>query len=96
MIFDPAKLVYDVNSSSRTNISGEVSGGRIFRVEIGDVVSCTCMTPTLLHLPCSHVITACCMRCVLHEGSNYISPYYSLPAEEKTWEARFEPLLDPS
>jgi hypothetical protein len=33
---------------------------------------------------------------VLHEGSNYISPYYLLCAEEKTWEARFEPLLVPS
>ena len=95
-MFDPAKLVYEVKSSSRTNIGGEVSGGRIFRVEIGDVVSCTCMTPALLHLPCSHVITACRMRHVLHEGSNYMSPYYSLSAEEKTWEARFEPLLDPS
>jgi hypothetical protein len=25
-----------------------------------------------------------------------MSLYYSLAAEEKTWEARFEPLLDPS
>jgi hypothetical protein len=25
-----------------------------------------------------------------------MSPYYSLSAEEKTWMARFEPLLDPS
>jgi hypothetical protein len=25
-----------------------------------------------------------------------MSPYYSLSAEEKTWTARFEPLLDPS
>jgi hypothetical protein len=33
---------------------------------------------------------------MLHEGNNYMSPYYSLSAEEKTWEARFEPLLDPS
>jgi hypothetical protein len=33
---------------------------------------------------------------VLHEGSNYISPYYSLSTELKTWEPRFEPLLDPS
>jgi hypothetical protein len=60
------------------------------------VVGCTCMTPTLLHLPCSHVIIAYRMRRMLHEGSNYMSPYYSLFAEEKTWEARFEPLLDPS
>jgi hypothetical protein len=35
------------------------------------------------------------MRRVLHEGSNYMSLYYSLTVEEKIWEARFEPLLDP-
>jgi hypothetical protein len=50
VLLDPMKLGYEVNSSSRTNVGGEVSGGRIFRVEIDDVVSCTCMTPTLLHL----------------------------------------------
>jgi hypothetical protein len=54
------------------------------------------MTPTLLHLPCSHVIIACRMRHVLHEGSNYMSLYYSLSAELKILEPRFEPLLDPS
>jgi hypothetical protein len=54
------------------------------------------MTPTLLHLPCSHVIIASRMRHVLHEESNYMSPYYSLSTELKTWEPRFEPLLDPS
>jgi hypothetical protein len=59
------------------------------------VVGCTCMTPTLFHLPCSLVITACRMRRVLHEGINYMSLYYSVSTEEKTWEARFEPLLDP-
>jgi hypothetical protein len=83
-------------SSSRTNIGGEVSGGRIFRVEISNVVSGACMTPTLFHLPCSNVITVCCMRCVLHEGSNCMSPYYSIPTELKICEPRFEPLLDPS
>jgi hypothetical protein len=51
------KLVYEVKSSSRTSVGGEVSGGRIFRVEIDTHVSCTCMTPTLLHLSCLHVIT---------------------------------------
>jgi hypothetical protein len=30
----------------------------------------------------------------VHEESNYMSPYYSLSAEEKTWEPRFELLLD--
>jgi hypothetical protein len=53
VLFDPARLVYEVKSSSRTNVGGEISGGRIFQVEIGDVVSCTYMTPTLLHLSCS-------------------------------------------
>jgi hypothetical protein len=96
VLFDPVKLVYEVKSSSQTSVGGEVSGGRIFRVVIGTPVSCTYMTPTLLHLPCSHVITACRMQRVLHEGSNYMSPYYSLSAELKTWEPRFEPLLDPS
>jgi hypothetical protein len=96
VLFDPAKLVYEVKSSSRTSVGGEVSRGHIFRVEIGTPVSCTCMTPALLHLPCSHVITACRMRDVLHEGSNYMSPYYSLSAELMTWEPRFKPLLGPS
>jgi hypothetical protein len=94
-IFDSVKVVYEVKTSSRTNVGGEVSRGRIFQVEIGDVVSCTCMTPTLLHLPCSHVITVCHMQHVLHEGSNYMSPYYSL-STEKTWEPRFKLFLDPS
>jgi hypothetical protein len=84
VLFNLTRLVYEVKSSSRTNVDGEISGGRIFRVEIGDVVSCTCMTPTLLHLPYSHVITVCRMRHVLYEGSNQISSYYSLSAEEKT------------
>jgi hypothetical protein len=54
------------------------------------------MTLTLHHLPCSHVITACHMQRVLHEGSNYMSPYFSISNELKTWEPRFEPLVDPS
>jgi hypothetical protein len=33
---------------------------------------------------------------MLHEGSNYMSPYYSLSTEEKTWDAKFETLLNPS
>jgi hypothetical protein len=38
-LFDHVKHVYEVRSSSRTNVGGEVLGERIFRVEIGDVVS---------------------------------------------------------
>jgi hypothetical protein len=64
MLFDPVKLVYKVKSSSQKNVGGKVSGGCIFQVEIGDVVSCTCMTPMLLHLLCcpcnNHVSYATC------------------------------------
>jgi hypothetical protein len=51
ILFDLVKLVYEVKSSSRTNTGGEISRGRIFRVEISNVVSCTCMTLMLFHLP---------------------------------------------
>jgi hypothetical protein len=61
VFFDLVKVVYEVKSSSQTNVDGELSGGRIFRVEIGNVVSCTCMRQILPHLPCSHVITVCRM-----------------------------------
>jgi hypothetical protein len=30
VLFDPVKLVYEVKSSSRTSVGGEVLGGRIF------------------------------------------------------------------
>jgi hypothetical protein len=70
VLFDPVKLVYKVKSSSRKNVGGEVSGGRILQVEIGNMISCTCITPTLFHLSYSHVITAYRMRHMLHEGSN--------------------------
>jgi hypothetical protein len=96
VLFDPMKLVYEVKSSSRTSVGGEVSGEHIFRVEIDTSVSCMCMTPTLLYLPCSHVITACRMRRMLHEENNYMTLYYSLSVELKTWEPRFESLLDES
>jgi hypothetical protein len=59
VLFDPVKLVYEVKSSSRTNVGGEVLGGRIFQVEIGNIVSCTCMTSALLHLSFLLVIIAC-------------------------------------
>jgi hypothetical protein len=32
VLFDPAKIVYEVKSSNQTNVSGEISGGHIFRV----------------------------------------------------------------
>jgi hypothetical protein len=77
--------------SSQTNVGGEVSEGCIFQVEIGNVIY---MTPTLLHLPCSYAISVYRMRHMLHEGGNYMSPYYSIYAELKTWEPRFEHVLD--
>jgi len=52
--------------------------------------------PELLHVPCSHVMTACRNRNLLYESSRYMSRYYTQQAELNTWEPKFEPLLDPS
>ena len=96
LLCDPREHVYEVTSSSHTSVGGERSGGRAYKVEIGDNLSCTCMTPQLYHLPCSHVITACRARGVLYKTPNYLSPFYSKQSVLKTWESKFEPCLDPS
>jgi hypothetical protein len=69
-LFDPTKLVCEVKSSSHTNISDEVSDGCIYRVEIGDVVSCACITPTL----CSTLI----FQFLSHYEINLINTYKSI------------------
>ena len=59
--YGPERMIYGVRGAGGTNIGGESHGGRHYKVDLrsGD---CTCMTPQLLHLPCSHLITACRAR----------------------------------
>lgn len=91
--YDPIKHIYAARAAGGTSIGGERYGGRNHRVNIteGD---CTCMVPMLLHVPCSHIITACCMRSVSH--LTFVASEFSKQATMRTWEKRFEPYLDPS
>lgn len=59
-------------------------------------VTCTCRVPQLQHMPCSHLITACRIRGVDHTSPAYLATVYSKYSVLKTWESRFEPILDPS
>uniref|UniRef100_K3ZCG9 SWIM-type domain-containing protein n=1 Tax=Setaria italica TaxID=4555 RepID=K3ZCG9_SETIT len=69
--YGPEMMVYSIRSYGTTNIGGESHGGRHYRVDLHEV-SCTCNVPQLLHLPCSHFITACKAR-----GLNFEAPYPS-------------------
>uniref|UniRef100_K3ZEF5 SWIM-type domain-containing protein n=1 Tax=Setaria italica TaxID=4555 RepID=K3ZEF5_SETIT len=64
-------------------------------VDLNDV-SCTCNVPQLLHLPCSHFITACKARGLNYESPLYMSPLYSREHTIRIWESSFQPYLYPS
>jgi hypothetical protein len=51
-------MIYSIRGSSTTNVGGESHGGRHYRVDLRDG-TCTCSSPQLLHLPCSHLMTVC-------------------------------------
>lgn len=96
-VFDPGAHVYSVRSAGGTTIGGERYGGRNYRVDLtAGAVTCTCRTPELLHVPCSHVITACRAGGVDHKSPEYMTPLYSKAVTLRIWESRFEPYLDPS
>uniref|UniRef100_K3XQZ9 SWIM-type domain-containing protein n=1 Tax=Setaria italica TaxID=4555 RepID=K3XQZ9_SETIT len=73
--YGPERMVYSIRSYGTTNIGGESHGGRHYRVDLHEV-SCTCNVPQLLHLPCSHFITACKARGLNYESPLYMSPLY--------------------
>uniref|UniRef100_K4A117 SWIM-type domain-containing protein n=1 Tax=Setaria italica TaxID=4555 RepID=K4A117_SETIT len=93
--YGPERMVYSIRSYGSTNIGGESHGGRHYRVDLHEV-SCTCNVPQLLHLPCSHFITACKARGLKFESPMYLSPLYSREHTIKIWESSFQPYLDPS
>uniref|UniRef100_K3Z039 SWIM-type domain-containing protein n=1 Tax=Setaria italica TaxID=4555 RepID=K3Z039_SETIT len=78
-----------------TNVGGESHGGRHYRVDLNEV-SCTCNIPQLLHLPCSHFITACKAKGLNYESPLYMSLLYSREHTVRIWESSFQPYLDPS
>jgi hypothetical protein len=60
-LFDPTLYVYPVRTASALNVGGEMTGGRIYKVDLSRV-TCTCCIPQLLHVPCSHMIAACTLE----------------------------------
>ena len=74
--YGPERMIYGVRGAGGTNIGGESHGGRHYKVDLRSG-ECTCMTPQLLHLPCSHLITACRARGLCFKSPTYLSPYYA-------------------
>ena len=93
--FGPSRLVYNIRSVRGMNSGGEKYGGRNYRVDL-EKAECSCNIPQLLHVPCSHVITACRCRGLDHESKKLMSPFYLMSKTLKVWESSFEPYLDPT
>uniref|UniRef100_K4ALS8 Aminotransferase-like plant mobile domain-containing protein n=1 Tax=Setaria italica TaxID=4555 RepID=K4ALS8_SETIT len=92
--YGPERMVYSIKSCGTTNVGGESHGGRHYRVDLNEV-SCTYNIPQLLHLPCSHFITACKARGLNYESPLYMSPLYSREHTIRIWESSFQRYLDP-
>jgi hypothetical protein len=93
--FGPSRLVYNIRSAGRTNPKGEKYSGRNYRVDL-EKGECSCNIPKLLHMACSHVITACRCRGLDHESEKFMSSFYLMSNTLKVWESSFEPYLDPT
>jgi hypothetical protein len=89
--FDNEVWKYEVCEVGGTNAGGEQYGSRKYVVVLA-TFSCTCQMPLQIHLPCSHIITACRARAM--DPNNMVSQFYHLAALRGTWAGRFEPYLD--
>ena len=93
--YGPERMVYSVRGAGGTTIGGESHGGRNYRVDL-KAGECSCTIPHLIHLPCSHLITACKARGLNYMSHTYMSPLYGRENTLKIWESSFEPYLDPT
>lgn len=91
--FDKEVWKYEVSEQGGTTCGGEQYGGRSYVVVLTPP-SCSCQMPLQIHLPCSHMITACHARGLLARSSTCLSPFYHMRAVRSTWAGRFEPYLD--
>jgi hypothetical protein len=73
--YGPDIMIYSIRGFATTNVGGESHGGRHYRVDLR-AVTCTCNDPQLLHLPCSHLMTACNARGLDYENAMYMSPLF--------------------
>ena len=94
--YDNVDWVYQVNEPGGTTQGGVQHGGRAFRVSL-KTCECTCRRPSLLHLACSHLLTAARTRRVDYNNVLTVrESEFSIEATKRTWAPRFSPYLDQS
>jgi hypothetical protein len=92
--FDNEEWIYQVNEPGGTTSDGVQHGGRAFVVSLRNC-ECSCMRPSLLHLPCSHLKVAARARHVdVNHPLTVRLPEFSIETVKQTWTARFNPYLD--
>lgn len=91
--FDRATNTYEVLEAGGTNTGGEDRQARKHKVVINDN-TCTCQKPTLLHIACSHMHTACRSRRVDPLLPPKTAIEFRIRHLMNTWQGRFEPFGD--
>jgi hypothetical protein len=91
--YGPDRMIYSIRGSSTSNVGGESHGGRHYRVDLR-AGTCTYNSPQLLHLPCSHLMTACTARGLDYENAMYMSPLFFREHTIKIWESSIESYHD--
>ena len=61
VLYDDNEWKYEVKEPGGTTNDGHQHGGRAFKVSLTRC-DCSCMRPSLLHLPCSHLLNASRVR----------------------------------
>ncbi|XP_062218620.1 uncharacterized protein LOC133918660 [Phragmites australis] len=83
-IYDLANNDFEV-MCRRRYASGYSAGDTVQQCQLGpNEVKCTCNKPKLHHIPCSHVLAAC-RDIGGNDGSQYVSPYFTIDALRSTW-----------
>ena len=79
-----------------TTNDGRQHGGRAFKVSLTRC-DCSCMRPSLLHLPCSHLLNTSRVRNVdVNHPLTVRESEFSIMTVKNTWTPRFQPYLDQS
>ena len=91
--FDRSSGTYEILEAGGTNAGGEDRHARKHKVVI-TANTCTCQKPTLLHIACSHMHTACRVRRVDPLVPPRTAKEFGLRYLMNTWAPRFEPFRD--
>jgi len=91
--FDSTTYTYEVLEAGGTNTGGEDRHARKHKVVIKNN-TCTCGKPTLLHIACSHMHTACRVRRIDPLVPPMTAKEFALRNVLNTWAPQFEPFRD--